>query len=94
MSDEPFTLPEEFTIAGVGETYSQLRKYFDPSLETQLKIDASQVIRIDTAAVQLLFFIKSGLENVGKTIHWQGMSGPFRDALDRLGMTQWLVTNE
>ncbi|HTP38311.1 MAG TPA: STAS domain-containing protein [Steroidobacteraceae bacterium] len=49
-------------------------------------IDVSEVERVDTAALQLLFAFERDRRARGASVVWQGVSAAFRDGVKTLGL--------
>ncbi len=78
-------LPSNFTIAGVTETYSEIKSLLD-SNNNDIEIDPSNLDSIDTAGMQLLYVVSEKLKLSKKTINWTCWSKTIENASDILGI--------
>lgn len=82
---------EQLTIASCAEIYAQL---LAAMAEGQaVNIDASQVIKVDTAALQLLYSFQRDARAQGLVTIWSDPSKVFCDAVDTMGMDAFYSQN-
>jgi ABC-type transporter Mla MlaB component len=86
MSDNitDITLGDSLTIAQVGDLYAQLLASL--AEEQAVNIDISNIERVDTAALQLLYGYQRDGHAQGLVIIWSNPSKVFCDAVDILGI--------
>lgn len=75
---------EQFTIRHCTDTYAQLLMAMAEG--QAVSIDISQIERIDTAALQLLYAFQREAKAQGLVTIWSEASKVFCDAVDILGM--------
>ena len=75
---------ESLSIARVGEIYTQLLTSF--AEQQAVNLDLSQLERVDTAAIQLLYSFQRDALAQGLVIIWSNPSKVFCDAVDILGI--------
>jgi anti-anti-sigma regulatory factor len=75
---------EQFTIRHCADTYAQLLMAMAEG--QAVSIDISQIERIDTAALQLLYAFQRDAKAQGLVTIWSDASKVFCDAVDILGM--------
>lgn len=73
---------ESLSIAQVGELYGQLLTSIAD--EKAINLDLSQIERVDTAAIQLLYSFQRDAAAQGLVIIWSNPSKVFCDAVDIL----------
>ncbi len=73
---------ESLSIAQVGELYGQLLTSIAD--EKAINLDLSQIERVDTAAIQLLYSFQRDAVAQGLVIIWSNPSKVFCDAVDIL----------
>jgi len=81
------TLPAEPNIRRIGPLHEQLTASAE---EAEVKLDASEVSRIDMAALQLLAVFFSDRLRAGKATHWVGVSDALRAAAAVAGLSSQL----
>ncbi len=84
-----YQLPSELIINNVSELQQELIAYL--SEHTDVVIDISHVARADTASIQLLCSLQNALLKTEHKISWHGESDAFRDAVNTLGLQQYLA---
>jgi len=75
---------DNLSIAQVGVLYPQLLTSFAD--EQAINLDLSQIERVDTAAIQLLYSFQRDASAQGLVIIWSNPSKVFCDAVDILGI--------
>ena len=55
-----------------------------------IHIDVSDVQSVDTATIQAFCSLQKSLNAIGDKIHWQGINKSFLQAVDTLGLTEFL----
>lgn len=78
---------ESLSIAQVGDIYAQLLASIAD--EKAINLDLSQVERVDTAAIQLLYSFQRDASSHGLVIIWSNPSKVFCDAVDILGIARF-----
>ena len=77
-------LPEQLTIALAGDFKQQLASRVQRGGD--ITVDASQVTRIDTAFIQLLFSIQCALSAHGGQLRWDAISPEFGRSVELVGL--------
>lgn len=91
QSPPPCVLPAVLTIAeieGLHDTLQAMTSVDHPTL------DASEIERIDTAAIQQLLAFTKALHNTNTTITWDGCSDIFLASVEQLGLKDALGLNQ
>ncbi|WP_111978955.1 STAS domain-containing protein [Algibacillus agarilyticus] len=89
MADEiTVVLTENATIAQADTLLHELNEVY--LLGSSITIDASQVVKIDSAVIQLLVSLKKSLTVSDLTIHWESPSSAFVSAVKALALTDYL----
>lgn len=78
-----YTLPDVVTIADIEALHDALEALVSSDKPT---IDASQVARIDTAALQQLLSFQIALQSINTEIVWQGCSDVFLASVAQVGL--------
>jgi ABC-type transporter Mla MlaB component len=81
-------LPADCRMAELPALRDQFVLALDAPLST---LEAIGVERVDTAALQLLVAFHRDAQARGRTVAWNGVSAPLRDAVERLGLTKTLA---
>ena len=81
-------LPEKLHISSVEDLCHELNELLQSSNPVQ--IDVSDVTSVDTASIQSLCALQKSLEVTGNHIKWQGSSKAFHQAVDNLGLVEFL----
>jgi ABC-type transporter Mla MlaB component len=76
-------LPGALTIRELGPLAARLRAAIDAGLT---QIDASAVVTVDTAGVQLLVAATLGAARLGKELRWRAASPTLLQAATQLGL--------
>jgi anti-anti-sigma regulatory factor len=79
-------LAPELTIREAGELQQRLLALLDGG--GAVRLDASGVTLIDTAGLQLLAALATGLRVEGRELQWAKVSDTLRDAAQRTGLSQ------
>ena len=82
-------LPAELAITQVEHLHQDLLQELHSNDDVCL--DVSEVVRADTASIQLLCALQKHLQCVQHKIIWVGQSEPLKNAIDRLGLSEYLV---
>lgn len=90
-ADAPLQLPEEISIANVSEWQSRLQTTLDSSDE--IVLDAANLTRVDTSAVQLLAAFVQQSQAQGKSVSWTAHSETLSKTAALLGLEQALLLN-
>lgn len=91
MDDATIILPSELTIAHAAECQAL---FLDILSQNQtIRIDDSQVIRIDTIGVQLLLSLINTLYEQKKQLHWTISAEIIRASFVQLGVPESLVAD-
>lgn len=83
------TLPEEISIANVSEWKTKLGEFLDEA--SPLVLDAEQLARVDTAALQLFVAFMRSVKNKEKSCSWQNPSNSLLNTADQLGLKEVLA---
>jgi phospholipid transport system transporter-binding protein len=81
-------LPADCRMAELSALRDQFLLALDAPLST---LEAIEVERVDTAALQLLVAFHRDAQARGRQVAWAGVSVPLRDAAERLGLTKTLA---
>jgi len=76
-------LPAALDIRGIGETFEFLRSAVNCGIDS---IDASRVVSVDTAGLQLLLAAGRTAAAHGRALRWAGASSSLVEAATRLGV--------
>jgi anti-anti-sigma regulatory factor len=87
-----FKLPSELAINQVEDLHREVLHELE--IEQDVCIDISDVVRADTASVQLLCALQKYLLRINHKIIWSGESKDFNAAVDELGLTEFLAVNK
>lgn len=87
-----FKLPSELAINQVEDLHREVLHELE--IEQDVCIDISDVVRADTASVQLLCALQKYLLSINHKIIWSGESKDFNAAVDELGLTEFLAINK
>ncbi|BDF95784.1 MULTISPECIES: STAS domain-containing protein [Pseudoalteromonas] len=82
-------LPAELAITQVENLHQDLLQELHSNDDVCL--DISEVVRADTASVQLLCALQKHLLCVHHKIIWIGQSEPLKNAINRLGLSEYLI---
>ena len=77
------SLPAEFLIREVDGVYADLVASLK---QTQVTVDASDLVAVDTAAMQLLFGYARRASQLGVEVEWKGNMEPITEAAGLLGL--------
>lgn len=81
-------LPEEISIANVAEWKGKLANFMhEPS---PLILDAEDLSRVDTSAIQLFAAFAKKVQNSDKVLQWQLPSNALKNTAQQLGMSRVL----
>lgn len=83
----PLLLPVDCRMAAQAALKAELLGALKPGA---IALDATQVERVDTAALQLLVLFRRELDKQGGTLHWHGTSDALNEAAGLLGLAQLL----
>ena len=87
-SESPLKLPEEISIANVTEWKTKLAALVhEPS---PLILDAEELSRVDTSAIQLFAAFATKARNADKVLQWQAPSVALINTAQQLGMSKML----
>ena len=89
-TDNILHLPEEISIANVGEWRNKLLEVLQSS--PSINLDASDLCRIDMAAIQLLTVFVTEMLSAGKELKWQAHSETLNTTARQLELDQKVVT--
>lgn len=86
--DYQITCPENMGIAMM----DQLKDSFQTAIDaaTDVRIDASEINKIDTAGCQLLLAFKQAVESNGKSFTWANVSEPLHRISKIIGLDSLL----
>ncbi len=87
-SPHHFHLPAELGIENASDTYGQLLSHVDD--EQPVVLDAADVARVHTAALQLFCMFCQDRRNVGRETRWSHPSEALKSAAALLGVTTLL----
>lgn len=82
--DEAINLGSELTIKTVSEVKEKIANLMAADIE--IVINAEEMIKIDTAGLQLLYSLKEALNQTGHHIKWIGTSTVINDSAEIIGM--------
>ncbi|MFY8326693.1 STAS domain-containing protein [Pseudoalteromonas sp. ZZD1] len=82
-------LPEELAITKVEFLHQDLLN--ELSTNDDVCLDISDVSRADTASIQLLCALQKHLLSVHHKIIWIGQSEPLKNAINQLGLNEYLI---
>lgn len=82
-------LPSELAVSHVEELYQQLIHELHEVRD--VSVDVSEVIRVDTATIQLLCALQKQLHSAGHRIVWHGKSEALVEAVKDLGLSEFLT---
>jgi|TARA_R110001606_G_scaffold155264_1_gene297481 anti-anti-sigma regulatory factor len=82
-------LPAELAITQVENLHQDLLQELHRNDDVCL--DISEVVRVDTASIQLLCALQKHLLCVHHKIIWVGQSEPLKNAINRLGLSEYLI---
>ncbi len=82
-------LPAELAITQVENLHQDLLQELHSNDDVCL--DISEVARADTASIQLLCALQKHLLCVQHKIIWVGQSEPLKNAINRLGLSEYLI---
>lgn len=85
-----FKLPEQLIINHVEDLYSQLGKLVESGDEDAITLDVSDVMKADTAGLQLLCVVQKSLNETGHKITWYGKSEALNSTAKMLGVFECL----
>ncbi|MFC0120019.1 STAS domain-containing protein [Pseudoalteromonas xiamenensis] len=81
-------LPSELAVSHVEELHQQLLHEIHDVRD--ITVDVSDVIRVDTATVQLLCALQKQLLSVGHKVVWHGKSEALSESVKDLGLSEFL----
>jgi len=81
-------LPSQFTIRNIEEAYQRCEQALSDS--GVLRIDASEVSKIDTAGMQVLLALKKELATQHLALEWVAVNDVVKDAATMLGIRDLL----
>lgn len=87
-TDKTLVLPEEISIANISQWHSELNDLLQQA--SGIDIDASDLSRLDTAAVQLLTVFSNTAGDSGVNINWLSVSDNLQTTAQQLGLDQLL----
>ncbi|WP_432471786.1 STAS domain-containing protein [Amphritea sp. HPY] len=87
-TDKTLMLPEEISIANISQWHSELSDLLQQA--SGIDIDASDLSRLDTAAVQLLTVFSNTARDSGVNINWLSVSDNLKTTAQQLGLDQLL----
>lgn len=82
--DEAINLGSELTIKSVSDMKGIIDQLINS--DSEIVINAEEVIKVDTAGLQLLFSLKESLSKTGHHIKWIGTSSVINDSAEIIGM--------
>ncbi len=88
-SSSVLTLPEEISIANVSEWKTKLGDFLDEASPQAL--DAEELARVDTAALQLFVAFMRSAKNKEKSCNWKNPSNSLLNTADQLGLKEVLA---
>jgi len=88
-AESTLKLPEELSIANVAEWKSKLSSLLHES--SPLTLDAEELSRVDTAAIQLLAAFTVKVQGSDMELHWSNPSEALKKTAQQLGMLDSLV---
>ncbi len=91
MSQAPFALGPELTIAFAAGVREQLAAAVAAAPAGPLTLDLSGVSEFDSAGLQLLLATRRSLAAAGRTLHLQAPSAVVQDALQVFGLRSLLA---
>ena len=92
MDDSKITLAATLNIQNVTELYEQFTKKLD--IQDTIEIDASAVVSIDTATLQLLIVLKKEAVKLDKEVVFDFPSDKFIEAAEFLGLAEMLEVDQ
>ncbi|BBN82825.1 hypothetical protein PA25_28100 [Pseudoalteromonas sp. A25] len=84
-------LPSELAINQVEELHQLVLQ--ELAVDQDVCVDISEVIRVDTASIQLFCALQKHLLAISHKILWHGYSQAFSNSVDELGLTEFLALN-
>ncbi|WP_372870056.1 STAS domain-containing protein [Shewanella sp.] len=84
MSENPVHLGSELTIRNIQPTYSRLAELL--LLCSPITIEATDLIKADTAGLQLLFCLQSTCTQRSIPLKWVGITPEIQRQLRQMGM--------
>lgn len=88
LQEEAIQLPGELTIARSGEFYQRFTELMEQGRD--IALDASEVDRIDTAFIQLLYQVQRALAETSHRLKWINTSEALVRSVELLGMDEQL----
>ncbi|HEY9130587.1 MAG TPA: STAS domain-containing protein [Dyella sp.] len=86
-AEQRVQLPEDCRMTALSGVRTELLAVLAHPVCT---LDATAVARVDTAAIQLLVAFQRAAGAAGRTVRWQGVGAPLREAAALLGLEQTL----
>lgn len=88
-ADSHLKLPDEISITNISEWKSKLTVFLEQT--PPLTLDASELVRVDTAAIQMFaaFAIKAKTAEIDFV--WENPSDTFKTTAKQLGMSDYLT---
>lgn len=83
-----FTLPAEMTIQHLETLESAFNQLVHD--DDQVILDGSQIVKVDTAGIQILCALQKSLQLTDKSIQWSGTSAVLQNISDTIGAAQFL----
>ena len=81
-------LPSELIINHVEALHGEINALMDSGEDVVL--DISEVVKADTACLQLLCVVQKSLIDIGHQIVWQGASEPLKTTAECVGVNEFL----
>jgi anti-anti-sigma regulatory factor len=88
-SDNTLKLPEELSISNVAEWKARLAALLEQA--PPLTLDAEELVRVDTAAIQMLAAFSAEASRTGTALTWHHPTDMLKTTAGQLGMTQHLA---
>ena len=88
-SESQLSLPEELSIANVGEWKKRLSDFL--CADSPLSLNASALSRVDTAAIQMLSAFIIQVRSSGQEFSWVEPSETLKSTAKCLGMSEYLA---
>ena len=90
-TDKTLVLPEEISISNISQWHSELNDLLQQA--SSIDIDASDLSRLDTAAVQLLSVFSNTARDSGINLNWLSVSDDLQTTAQQLGLDQLLFNS-
>lgn len=89
-----FEVPERFTIAQAQQVYEQLNGLLENNDVENIVLDATDVVKIDAAGLQLLLSFYRTATKFHKPVQWRNPSEELIDCANILGLAAELALDK